>query len=92
MNGKLQGTGENRQSQVTEQMRDIEKYLSDLSENISSLSGRLDSVLREDQPKDAKEKAVDQAIVPHAHHLREMAGSIKNSSRRISDIIDRLEI
>ena len=92
---QLSGSGGNRQSQVSEQISDLERNASELEEATSSLLNRLDSVLRYDQPKEkpeSKPSTVAENIVSLAASIREINYRIVRQTKAIRDILDRLEI
>ena len=81
-----------RQSQVTEQLNNLDRGIVSLHEAINALVARLELVLRKDVLNEqcvGKDKA---EIVPLAYVLEGHADSVKMARDKIDDILDRLEL
>ena len=80
-----------RQSQVSEQMDNLERGVSELSESVESLESRLSKVLTVQPPTTQGEKTPDE-IVELANGIRISKGRIVDITNKVQDILNRLEL
>ena len=81
-----------RQSQVSEQLNNLEKGLVSLHEVINTLVARLEPVLRTELPSEECTGKDKNEVVPLASTLESHADSAKAARSKIDDILDRLEL
>ena len=82
-----------RETQVTGSLNELESTIDILHKIIATLSDRLAPVLRTEVPEALNSKAgVAPPIVPLASIINTRAESIREASRRLRDLTDRLEL
>jgi len=80
------------QSQVTEQLNNLDRGIASLHEVINALAPRLGLVLREGSPTEQCAGKDKTEIVPLARILEDHADSVRAAKGKIEDILDRLEL
>lgn len=82
-----------RQSQVAEEFDWLEKAVAYTQILIDKFESRLHGGLREPSPppKDANEEK-ERVVVPIASRIRDSRYAIESTNRRLSDLLERLEI
>jgi len=83
-----------RQSQTSEQMEQLDKCVSALSESVIALEGRLSKALRisPKSPNDENKAVPDDELVPLAGLIRQLRHRISGMSEDVRNILDRLEL
>jgi hypothetical protein len=82
-----------QQSQVAERMMKLTEFCDELHKAIETLEKSLETVLRGQEPsKSLEEKNPVPTLVDLAQRLDERAENIKQATRRIADIRQRLEL
>ena len=94
MKAELQGTGCARQSQVFEQISELDMHSSSTEGLVSNLLNRLERVLRTETPVPENKNPSEVApnIVQLAVDIREISYRIMRTNNRLEDILDRLEV
>lgn len=91
MNGEA-----SRQSQVNEELQNISKTISYLTESITALEERLKRCLLVESPipipVNSNVTKADTPLVPLADEIREYARTLTNLNGRVSSIIQRIEL
>ncbi len=83
-----------KNTQVMIQMEELRSAVSEIEKGVSSLKGRLESVLRNDSLASNKEESEEKEmiLVPLANNLRETVSRINNSNNDITAILRELEL
>lgn len=91
-NVKSCGDVEQRQSYVRQEVENISSAINFLSSVIEHLEGRLDPVMRANQPEGGNSCAVPEIGVPLADDLASSVRRLRSLDARLSSICDRIEI
>ena len=81
-----------KQSQVTEQLNNLDGGIANLHETINALVSRLEFVLRKEPPTEQCAGKDKTEIVPLARILEDHADSVRAAKDKINNILDRLEL
>lgn len=81
-----------RQSQVTEQINNLESNLGALHNSIGDLTDRLSSVLKAPEAPKEGESKVRVKLVVLASTIQGFDDSVKLAISKLEDILDRLEL
>ena len=87
------GRGEaNGQTQVEKQLGNCGASREILSTTIDELESNLEKITIDPPPSDLNNEAIDVCLVPLAHRIRLVDTNIKIHTKRISDLIKRMEL
>ena len=81
-----------RQSQVQEQVSNLEGNLTALHSSIGNLVDRLSSVLRSSIPSEAEKGQDRMELVNLACTIEDFGDSVKSANYKIEDILERIEL
>lgn len=78
--------------QVNDEIESLSKAVNNLSGNMLNLREALNSVMRQPEPSDAKDKCVREEICPLATGIRAIKDTVGESTEVCVDILNRLEV
>ena len=81
-----------RQSQVQEQVSNLEGNLAVLHDSIGKLTDRLSSVLRSSAPSEAEKGQDRMELVNLACTIEGFGDSVRSANYKIEDILERIEL
>ena len=80
------------QSQVQEQVSNLEGNLTALHDSIGKLQDRLPSVLRSSVPSEAEKGQDRMELVNLACTIEDFGDSVRSATSKIEDILERIEL
>ena len=81
-----------RQSQVAQQINNLERGLLTLHDKIKTLVDRLSPVLKSSVPSESEEGKDSVELVVLADTIEGFVGSVKSATYKVEDVLERLEL
>lgn len=81
-----------RQSQVAEQVNNLERNLPTLHDKIGTLIDRLSPVLKPSVPSETEKGKDSVELVVLAETIEEFGNSVRSAIYKIEDVLERLEL